>query len=98
MLGLGETPPALLVGRRTIDAVRDTHAEPSDSGQHRIIFDPDSERIARAASASIEDPMLDDGGDPACWAGLVCQGCGGVITDPAHDLQHRAWLAALQRE
>jgi hypothetical protein len=38
-----------------------------------------------------------DGSDLACWASLVCLGCGGVTTDPAHDVQHRRWLAALER-
>jgi hypothetical protein len=39
-----------------------------------------------------------DAGDLACWASLVCPGCGGVTTDPGHDLQHRRWLAAVDRE
>lgn len=43
------------------------------------------------------DPGSEDGGDLACWASLVCLGCGGVTTDPAHDLQHRRWLAALEK-
>lgn len=72
-------------------------AGPSPHGQHRIVFDPDSERIAAAALGAEGDPAFDDAGDLACWAGLVCQGCGGVTTDPAHDRQHRAWLATLQR-
>ena len=39
---------------------------------------------ARAAHESwpAAEPEEDaEGGDPACWAGLVCQECGAVITE-----------------
>lgn len=42
------------------------------------------------------DPASRGGDDLACWASLVCLGCGGVTTDPAHDVLHRRWLAALE--
>jgi hypothetical protein len=62
------------------------------------LLDLDREGIAGLHEGTDPDPANPFGGDLACWASLVCLGCGGVTTDPAHDLQHRRWLAALERE
>jgi tellurite resistance-related uncharacterized protein len=33
------------------------------------------------AAAARGEELLEQGGDPACWAGLVCPECGGVADD-----------------
>jgi hypothetical protein len=58
-------------------------------------LDIDRQGSATADRQADRDPASPDGGDLSCWASLVCLGCGGVTTDPGHDLQHRRWLAAL---
>ncbi|HEY1824489.1 MAG TPA: hypothetical protein VGG21_00825 [Acidimicrobiales bacterium] len=30
------------------------------------------------------DSGMGEGGDPACWAGLLCEECGCVLTDGVH--------------
>jgi TetR/AcrR family transcriptional regulator, lmrAB and yxaGH operons repressor len=34
--------------------------------------------------ALLADPLPVEGGDPACWAGLVCEGCGLVLSEGLH--------------
>ncbi|HLI24072.1 MAG TPA: DUF3565 domain-containing protein [Acidimicrobiales bacterium] len=34
-----------------------------------------------AAVTGADQPAADEGGDPACWAGLVCAACGAVAGD-----------------
>jgi hypothetical protein len=71
----------------------------SDDVRGRIDFLDVGDRGNATVSAYADlDPASRDGGDLACWASLVCPGCGGVTTDPAHDLQHRRWLDALERQ
>jgi hypothetical protein len=57
----------------------------------------DGGRVSPTADAAPASAAR-DAGDLACWASLVCPGCGGVTTEAAHDLQHARWLGGLVRE
>jgi hypothetical protein len=41
----------------------------------------DPVQAARGTSAAAGSEDAGDGGDPACWARLVCQECGAVISE-----------------
>lgn len=59
------------------------HVEPlGDVRFHLELFmiDPPTPSV----SAAPRTPLSDEGGDPACWAALVCPSCGNVIADGGH--------------
>ena len=33
---------------------------------------------ATAITPAVEEPPVEEGGDPACWASLLCPNCGAV--------------------
>lgn len=82
----------------TPSAAEHRDGQPGDVRGRIDFLDVDRRSIAVAGPEADPDPASREGGDLACWASLVCQGCGGVTTDPDHDRQHREWLAALERE
>jgi hypothetical protein len=41
----------------------------------------DSVGAAHETWPAAEDEEYGEGGDPACWAGIVCQECGAVISE-----------------
>jgi hypothetical protein len=41
----------------------------------------DPARAAHESWPAAEPEADEEGGDPACWAGLVCQECGAVISE-----------------
>jgi hypothetical protein len=41
----------------------------------------DSLRAATEAQSTARSGEVADGGDPACWACLVCQECGAVVSE-----------------
>src|SRR5215831_16959227 len=41
----------------------------------------DPARAAHESWSAAELEEYEEGGDPACWAGLVCQECGAVISE-----------------
>jgi hypothetical protein len=41
----------------------------------------DHAQAAEGIWAAAESEEAGDGGDPACWAGLICQECGAVISE-----------------
>jgi hypothetical protein len=47
---------------------------------HRAEPAADPQRAASETQPATESPET-AGGDPACWAGLVCQECGAVISE-----------------
>jgi hypothetical protein len=84
---------------QTNPSAAERHRGRSGDVRGRIDFlDVDRQSPTTVDGYTTPDPASPDGGDLACWASFVCPGCGGVTTDPAHDSQHRRWLAAIEQE
>ena len=95
------TGPALrveLVPGSTQAIPPDVEHEVQPLGQVRFTIDffaVDEGRMAGEVAAAEPVPPLaqlgaDQAGDPACWAGLLCPGCGVVLGDGPHDRDCRA--------
>jgi tellurite resistance-related uncharacterized protein len=71
---------------RSIPPEVEHRVEPSDDGRFWIEF-LTVDRTADnggASAAGEHDGSADQGGDPACWAGLLCPECGAVMDGNPH--------------